>query len=587
MRTIDAPYHQYQMEVARDLCREGQVSGYEPRFLAGAIGGVALNASAKVPAAVYCVLGHRVTAASVYKHFSFWSGVFAPALTVLACALLGASTLITVLAWLFGWLLWWAGPLRWYHTAGMVSWVFAAYMLPAFVVAYVRWGLNFRPSIWVTLGIVGAFGFLLHPLFAVAAVILGTPVLIASWQLQKTKWLAGSLAVVGALTVIPNLIWVIPTATAPGMASAETPYQRAVDPLLPFHEILGNAATAAGGSKLYGVLALGTLLLTIRFRNAERLRVWPIVFGAALLMAWAGLAGASSGLALMQPNRFSALAWLVLCIPAAAGLTHTLRHALGPGTERFRVAWALPVVAGMLLTTYYIKGALQEALSPPGQPRVGAQPPEARSAGPLESALSDFLQQSTSAEARVLFENSLGRIHDGGHWAGLLAYSTHREFIGGPYPFVGAVSAWDETFLGQKISALSVEELERLLDAYNIGWVLCHSTACKEATARLPATVTTEKFGQITAFRREHYPGFVAVGTAKVTGRCTNRVEVSNEGGGLVVLRYHWVPGLRSVPSGDVSPIVLNPSLAPFVEVRNAPAQFALRTGEGDGTACR
>lgn len=581
---IDAPYHQYQLEVARDLCRDGLVAGYEPRFLAGAAGGVTLNASAKVPGAIYCAVGQWVSAASVYKHFSFWSGVAAPALIVLACGLLGVSAATTLLAGLFACLLWWVGPLRWYHTAGMVSWVLAAYAIPAFVAAFWRWGLERRPGAWMAIGLCGAFGFLLHPLFVVAAVLFGAPVLAASWPKVKPLTLLASVAVVGAVTLLPNLIWILPSISTPGLANADTPYQRAVEPLLFAHEMLGRAPTAAGGSKLYLVLVLGALFSMLPARKSEGFEALPSLVGAALLMAWASLAGWSGSLALLQPNRFSALAWLTTCVPAAAGFVWAGRSAIHSG--EWRLLKALLLAAALGLGLYYVKDALHEALAPAGQARVGTQPPESRSAGAVERSLASYLRSSTSADARVLFETSLGRIHDGGHGAGLLAYFGQREFIGGPYPFLGSVNFWDGTLMGRPILEYSEQQLARLLTAYNVGWILCHTAACKEALSRLPDTLQTDVMGPVTAFRRQSYPGFVASGLGVVTGRCTNRVEVESQGGGSLVLRYHWVPALRSVPSGEVRPIVLANDLAPFVEVRNPPPRFSLRLGSGDGQPC-
>ena len=66
--------------------------------------------------------------------------------------------------------------------------------------------------------------------------------------------------------------------------------------------------------------------------------------------------------------------------------------------------------------------------------RYGSVPPEVRPLGPKSVWLLDWMARKTTAEGRVLFETSKGRIHDGAHIAGYLAVRAGRELIGGPYP---------------------------------------------------------------------------------------------------------------------------------------------------------
>jgi hypothetical protein len=307
--------------------------------------------------------------------------------------------------------------------------------------------------------------------------------------------------------------------------------------------------------------------------------------GSLLLMVWASLGGLSTRIALLQPNRFSAMAWLVLALPAAAGICETIRRtAIAAGGLRLI---GVAVIAGaLLLPTYFVRESWREATAPVGAARYGVQPPEVKGSGPLEAAMVTFLRRASDDDSRVYFENSFARVHDGGHVAGMVALRSGRSLIGGPYPFTLFATAWDESAFQRVVTALEPERLSAWLDAYNVRWVLCHSPGCKTAMSRLREARVPVEFGVVTAFERSPIPGYVVQGAARVTAQCTNRVEVDHAKGARIVLRFQWVPGLRAVPSGRVSPVTLDPDLPPFVAIDDAPQGFALRLGAGDGIPC-
>lgn len=587
LNNIDAPFHLYQMETAADLCEEGQVLGYDTRFAAGHLGGVTFNASAKLPALLYCLAPAGTGAEQVYKAVSFWSGVLAPLGVVLACILLSLGPGVTAVAALLAVLSWWTGPLRWYHTAGMVSFVSVAFAVPAFVAAFVRATEHPTALRLLGLGLAAALGVLVHPLFAVAAVLLGAPwVAVASrWPREGLVRLAAAVAV-AALMVLLSWPWLIPSLTAPGLASTLSPYQRVVDPWLFLREMAGAAPTAAGGSRLFGALLLASLVaLAWTPRGPLRRTLLGTALGAVVLMAWASLGAMSERIALLQPNRFSAVAWLVLTLPAAVGFVALGNKAAAARGLGRSVAVVLGLACALPLAYSAREGGL-EALAPPGQPRYGVQPPEVRSSGAVEEATLRFLQEQTDPSGRVLFENSLGRVHDGGHIAGMLAWRSGRELIGGPYPFAGVANAWDGVAFGQDLARAAPPALAAWLDAYNVRWMLCHSATCRQAMAALAGVQQVGAWGPVTAFARAGSPGFVAEGQARVSARCTNRVEFEDVQGDRVTLRYQWVPGLQAVPGGTVQPVTLHPDAPPFVAVIDPPARFALRWGPGPGVAC-
>lgn len=583
---IDSPYHAYQMELARQLCAEHQLQGWDPYFGAGQSAGVTGNASAKVQATLVCLDGKASSVWPVYKAVSFVLGWWAPACIVIACMLLGLGVRVAAFAALLGGLMWWTGGLRWYHTAGLVSYVGMAYLVIPFSVAAV--GLAQRPTAarLLTLALAGTLGFWLHPLFPVAAVLLGAPLLLVRWrELQRpVRGLLG-LTGVSLLMLALNAAWVIPTVTDKMGIGSGIAYQASVSVWLPLLELLGRANSAGGGTRLGLALVLGVVLLASLRSTPARRTLIGLTLGAVVLMAWACVGASVPAIASLQPNRFSALAWLVCTLPAAAGVDAALRSWQALAGWR-RGVLGLALMSVTLVVAFMGREVYREFTVPAGSPHYGVPAPEVKGDGAVAVQLVRFLREHTDPHGRIFFETSLARVHDGAHIAGVLALRADREFIGGPYPGVDFASAWDDKAFGTRLEALSASALESRLDAYNVRWMLCHRDACRRAMLGLPGVRRVADIGPVTAFEREASPGWVVQGGATVVARCHNRLELEGVTGERLVLRYHWVPDLRSLEGGRVEPEPLVAGARPFVAVVNPPARLTLRRGDGDGLPC-
>ena len=115
--------------------------------------------------------------------------------------------------------------MRWYHTAGLGSYV-AAYGVIPFAAALDR--VCRRPSAGGVLAVsfAAALGTLLHPLFAVAAV-LRAPVLIADVG-RHDEWrrIAAVSTAAAATTIVIDGPWLYASLRAPNLASVEQPTAR-------------------------------------------------------------------------------------------------------------------------------------------------------------------------------------------------------------------------------------------------------------------------------------------------------------------------------------------------------------------------
>ena len=575
---IDAAFHQYQMALAQALCKQHLLVGYDPYFAAGYQGGVTFNASAKLPALLACALATPAAVVPAYKVFSFMMGVLAPASLVLAAGMLGLPRAAGWTTAALAVLLWWTGPIRWYHTAGLVSWVASAFLAVPYAVAAVRCCL--RPTTMSLLGVatVGALGTLLHPLFALAVLVLALPLVLASWREGQSGWQSvGAALCICAVVLAVNVPWVLATLSAPGYASQPGPHQWAVDPLLMLRELLGVASTAAGGSRLYAALMLGCAAFLALAQGPARKLMLAVLVGAVLLMAWASLGGLMKGASALQPNRFSALAWLVLSLPAAWGVVALARAVRSRrGISRWLVGAVLAAIA--LIGGMFVREAGVEIFTTrPG--RYAVTPPEVKGLGNTSHAVLGFLRDHTDRSARVYFEASLARVHDGGHLAGLYALQADREFIGGPYPFIDYANAWDSWAFGRPLAELSATELSQHLDLYNVKWMLCHSAGCRQAMAQLPGVSLVAELGPVTAYQRAQPGNFFAQGRGRVLQRCFNAVELETERDPETILKYHWVPGLVTSPPATVERRDLMPGARPFIVLRNPPRHLTLSLG--------
>ena len=302
---IDAPFHQYQMELALALCRSGRLTGYDPFFAAGYVGGVTFNASAKLQALIACAFDSSAAIAPIYKVASFGLGVLAPASLALASGLLRWPATASWIAAVTGVLLWWTGPMRWYHTAGLVSWVAIAFVSVPYSIATAKVCLRPRAGQVLAVAVAGAVGMLMHPLFPLAVLMLALPLLWAMWEPGRVELIRSAWAALFVCLVVVcfNGPWVLAAFSAPSYASVAPQHQRAVQPLLVLLEMLGQAPTAASGSRLYLALAIGALAALVLARGAVGRQIRALAVGALLMIVWASFGGLSDRIAVLQPNR--------------------------------------------------------------------------------------------------------------------------------------------------------------------------------------------------------------------------------------------------------------------------------------------
>lgn len=570
---IDGAYHWYQLHVARELWAQGRLTGFDPFFAAGNLGGVTLNASAKLPALIAAVFARQLTEIQAYKLYVFGASVLAPVFVALAARALRLDGRTVWLAAILAVVAWWATALRWYHTAGMVSFVFVSYLAVLYAALLIattrteriRWGRV------VLLGLLGAFGLLVHPLFAVPMSLAMAVYLLFAWRTLAWGRTLATLVVVGAIGVGLNVPWIVGMLKADNSLAVVLPYQVRVDITSIPLEMAGLWRGELMGAKLYsGLFAMSVVAAfaarTPGLRQIARcsLLIWVAI--AVFAAVGAALPGAGS----VQPNRFAGTAYLFLLIAASIGVGALIT--LWRSGARSRQAAAV-VAGGVAALSFGWSGAeVAREVSHAPLGHYGSMPPETRPVGDKSAWLVDWLRANTTTEGRILFETSLGRIHDHAHMAGYYATMADREFIGGPYPFMFRAGFWDDFAFGEPLHAMKAERLAQLLRAYNVGWIVVHSNAAKKYLANAAGVVPVAEREDLRIFRIDGPLDFFASGRGRIEARGINRLVLNDLDGADIVVRYHFVPGLAAVGNtAKVEPIVVPGALGPFVRVTPQP----------------
>jgi hypothetical protein len=512
---IDAAYHWYQMAMARAFAESGVLVGYDPYFAAGNIAGVIPRMSTKLALGL-AMVAPDVSISVLYKSYVFVGAILAPSLVALACMVLRLRIQETTVASVLSLLLWWTSQLRWYHTAGMSSWVLQAYLgllLFALVVAYLRAG-----SRWTLLlaGVVAGIGLMCHPLFPVTVSfpIAGYVALQwREWPRWRGKWL-GMLVVIPIIVVLTNLWWITPSLSfgfmdvnalgnEPGFMT-EVDFGRVWQYLIP---------TWHGTSKLYPFVALLGIAGCIgaRKRKSETvLRALLATWVAMSLFAWLG-AGVPGLGRYTQPNRFATVAYLALVVPAAFGATTVARMLMRPGPRLLRVAvGALAIV--LFFVGAYSTYELGREVSYADVGRRGKRPPEVSGDGEYTRWLRRWISTRTSSSARVMFETSKGRKFDNSHLTGYLALQEDREIIGGPYLGKRFADTWDGWAFGSPLEEMPRERFLAYVELYNIGWVVAHSESLKQYLEGMESLTPDAQYEFVQAFRVQRKHSYFAEG---------------------------------------------------------------------------
>jgi hypothetical protein len=323
--------------------------------------------------------------------------------------------------------------------------------------------------------------------------------------------------------------------------------------------------------------------LTMLNRGPSRTaaRLLGLATGILLVLSFAGLgiekAARWGTCRLFVPALFFAV------VPAGHAWMTTLRGLCRLIGYRAGISLAWCLVAGALLAGHDTVTDLAR--------RSVRTTPLTLGLSPEQRALVETLQSVTGPEARSLWEDATepGRCR----WTALLPLLTDRAFLGGLDAEAGIEhfypSLIDQSLAGRHILTWTDSELDDFCRRYNVGWIVCRSSANLDRfRAWNGTTATTTLPGQqpsvlFTVQRRPH--SYALKGEAQLIqadSRHITLAEVVPEDGELI-LSFHYQSGMRATPGTvqvEREPDALDP--VAFIRLRlNGPVACVTLTWDG------
>jgi hypothetical protein len=199
----------------------------------------------------------------------------------------------------------------------------------------------------------------------------------------------------------------------------------------------------------------------------------------------------------------------------------------------------------------------------------------------------EWIQRETPPQGRVLFEESgdeTGFVYDGMYLSAFLPHWTGRQLIGGPINLYNDRHHFAEFHSGKlfkrDVQTLSDEELRNYLRIYNIGAVVAFHPASLKRLESLAGLVSLDRrIGPVHLLKVNQPLSWFLEGDGHVEAGL-GRLEVRNVTGREIILKYHWVEGLRGIPAVKMVPVKLGDDPIPFIKIIDPPANFALQIGE-------
>jgi len=486
------------------------------------------------------------------------------------------------LAALTGTIYWWNSLPREMFFYGMIGYPVGAYVAILGVSLFYR--LTKQPILWspVLLGWL-VFALVILPLHIQSVLVFLPPAIalvVVEPNLLRRNLLAWILGT-AALALLVNLAWLAPAFSHRGddAASAivnQLPLFTSADPFTFVKDYLGSKgywtfrpAFWEKGFRL-ALLALGLWGLFKLIRSEHR--SLGIMFAVALIVLFAiTYFGSFIGFfKSWQSLRFKVPYDLFLMLPAVYLMA--IRFTQRSLVSRPHLVSAIVLVGSLAFLVNLIQTESRGRMNL----RTGMAPELA--------AIVNWIQRETSAESRVLFEESgdeTGFVYNGMYLSSFIPHWTGRELIGGPINLYNDRHHFAEFHSGRlfkrDIQTITDEQLKDYFRLYNIGAVVAFHPISIQRLQSVPGLVTLDqRIGPVHLMKVNQPLTWFVQGEGKVNARL-NRIEASSVRGDEIILKYHWVKGLDSAPELKIVPVQIGDDPIPFIKVIEPPATFELR----------
>jgi hypothetical protein len=489
--------------------------------------------------------------------------------------------LIATLAALCGTIYWWNSLPREMFFYGMLGFPVASYLSILGVSLFYRIARSSEKFGWAHIGWL-IFAMAILPLH-IQSIVSFLPPMIALLVIEPrlvTRRLVAWSAAATALAFLVNSAWLIPAFghradDASAAIVDQLPLFASANPFTFFLDYLGpNGFWTFRPSFMEKGVRVALLVLGImgmpKLLHSDKRQVGIMLTSASVVLFTVTYFGALFPMIrAWQPLRFKVPFDLMLTLGASYAMSEWLRS-----TKNSRSAW-IPALVGLGIGAFFINLAQTEFTA---RLQLRSQfIPELK-------AIVDWIDRETPADARLLFEESgdeTGFVYDRTYLSSFLPYLTGRQLIGGPINLYNDRHHFAEFHSGKLFQKepqpISDSELRNYLRLYNIGAVVAFDPRSIQRLQSIPGLVTVEqRIGPIHLMKVNQPLSWFQVGEGSVKAGY-NRLELSGLKGNEVVLKYHWVDGLRAVPPTRIEPVQVADDPIPFIKLVNPPAAVTLR----------
>ncbi len=575
---VDFCSQYYWANAARELASEhGRMWGYDPFFMAGYPLDFVFNSA--LPVQLVAVVFKSQDLARIIKLLFIGSFALAPLSLYFSMRWFGLGRGPALCASALGVVYFWVSECAFFGRMGMIS---GAFLLHFFLVPL---SLIYR---FMHLKENRAYALLLFALAASLTVhktafVLVLPIALV-WILMFSPSLRPRdlMLLVGAFAFVlmVNLHWLYPFFRFMHLKTLDpaTTFFQNVDPfrwikdmvpLQPFYALplarLLIVATGIGG------------LFFIRHRSPALAA--PLLAAVVFFLLLSYFGSFSERLMHLQPYRY-VTAYFFMWLPAS-----------GWGLKRAS-DWiaATRIKGGRAIALALFAAALAALLLLPSFLAFSRAAPLTTTLDKNSRELVSWVRENTDRSARILIEDinvwegQYSDVYGGARLVHLLPLLTPRELIGGPLPnaFIKHHYAGfhDGLLLTRPVSEYTDQDLDRAMELYNIGWVVCFSASSRERMSRYQGARLSETFGKIEAYVLDRERDFFLQGSGSVKAKL-GKIELSSVStpSGLAVVSYHWVDGLQSCPPAELVKVSKGGDPVGFIGIVNPPQEITIGLG--------
>ncbi len=547
--------------VSSFVARCGAVHGYDPHFMAGYPTGTVFDVNNKgIELFVAALHGVGVAVPTAFNLFVFIAVVLPPVVMWAAARIFGLSPweqVVVAGSVLALWILDREVSKTW--RIGVIAFGTEMYCLPFSLACLYRYFGSRAPK-W-SLAFLGCSVVLsiLHPLSFLS--FYGPLIVWLLWRniRERAVWIA--FTIFSIVVLATNWFWIVPVVQQIGL-KIESGRHWIGDLKALVRDV---SAVRSSGLRLL-VVVLGIAGLATWSRSGLKDRVPFLVVPVAALTLLGYVAGELPFFDEMELYRNNLVAAFLLTLPAAAFLCSIVFT--GPHA-RVRVVVALAVVIFVMGLHFTARNPFEVIAGVRDDvPSYSLEP-----LGPDEMATLHWLKGNASPHQRVMIE----------FWplGALTPWYTGLEVIGGPYQLVwlqhnfanyaalkygGEGLRNVERMFGRNVEDFSPEELDRYLDAFNVGTVVAYTQESKHTFGRTEWLERVTDIGDFTIYRNTHDSRAVFAGMATVDA-VEGGLDVSNASSGPLTLKYHWAPYLAAYPPQELVPRRVLDDPVPFIHL--------------------